>query len=150
MGALLDNISLNYIDDLEAASSSIDSDSAIVDTANYDGCLFICPITDSAATGVATMTVEQNSANSGTGMAALSGAQAQATSAVNDDLNGKLLVVDVYRPRERYLRVNRTSATANIAFGDVTAILYNGRKAPITQDSGEVADSAIAISPAEA
>lgn len=147
---LLNLVKFLMVNDAIAAASNTDDDSAIVDTAGFDGCLFVVPITDSAITGVATMTVEQNSANSGTGMAALAGAQAQATSAANDDLNTKLLIVDVYRPRERYLRTNLTSATANIAFGETIAILYSGVKFPISQDSAEVADSATVASPAEA
>lgn len=148
---LLKNTKYYYIGAAVAAASNTDDDSDIVDTSGFEGCVFICPITDSVATGVATMTVEQNTANSTSGMAALSSdAVATATSATNDDLNGKFLIVDVYRPRERYLRVNRTSATANIAFGAVTAILYGARKAPITQATAEVADSDTAVSVAEA
>lgn len=148
MQNLLNKIKLLWLKTVVSAGSSIDDDSAIVDTQGYDGVIFMTTITDSVDTGVATMTVEQNTANSGTGMAALAGAVATATSAANDDLNNKILVVDVYRPRERYLRVNRTSATANIAYGEVTAILYQGNKMPITQGS-DVADSAVVTSPAE-
>lgn len=148
MQNLLNNIKLDWLKTVVAAGSSIDDDSGIVDTAGYDGCLFITTITDSAQTGVATMTVEQNTANSSSGMAALSGAVATATSAANDDLNDKILAVDVYRPRERYLRVNRVSATANIAYGEVIALLYKGIKMPITQGS-DVADSVVVTSPAE-
>lgn len=148
---LLKNTKILVVDDAESAGSSIDADSAIVDTQGYEGCMFVTVITDSVATGVATMTVEQNTANSGTGMAALGATGvATATSAQNDDLNEKALVVDVYRPRERYLRVNRASATANIAYGNVIAILYGARKAPVSQDSAEVADGDTAVSAAEA
>lgn len=150
MQNLLNNIKLYYVNAAISAASNTDDDSDIVDTAGFDGCIFIVPITDSADTGVATLTVEQNTANSSSGMAALSGAVATATSAANDDLNGKLLAVDVYRPRERYLRSNLTSATANIAFGDTVAILYQGSKMPITQATAEVADSTVVTSPAEA
>lgn len=129
-----------------ANANNTDDDSAIVDTSGYDGVMFVCPISDSAATGVATMTAQQNTANSVTGMAALAGGAATLTSATNDDINGQCLVVDVYRPLERYVRVKRTSATANIAFGDVLAILYHGRTGPAT-----IAGNVAAVSsPAEA
>lgn len=149
MQNLLNNILLKWLKTVVSAGSSIDDDSAIVDTQGYDGVIFVTTITDSVATGVATMTVEQNTINSASGMAALSGAVATATSGTNDDLNNKILAIDVYRPRERYLRVNRASATANIAYGEVVAILYKGIKMPITQGS-DVADSAVVTSPAEA
>lgn len=150
MQNLLNQIKLDYVAAAVAAASNTDNDSAIVDTAGYDGVLFLTTITDSADTGVATMTIEQNTANSSSGMAALSGAVATATSGANDDLNGKLLAVDVYRPRERYVRANRTSATANIAYGECLAILYSGSKMPIAQAAADVADSAVVASPAEA
>lgn len=130
-----------------AAAANTDDASAIVDTAGYEGVCFVASITDSVNTGVATLTAEQNTANSATGMAALAGAVATKASAADDDLNGKVLMVDVYRPRERYLRVKRTSGTANIAFGDVMAILYHGRSAPAVQ-GGAVATAAVA-SPVE-
>lgn len=131
-----------------AAASDTDSNTDIIDTAGYEGVVFICPVTDSAATGVATLTIEQNSANSDTGMDALSGAVATATSAINDDLNNELLIVEVRRPRMRYVQAVRTSATANIAFGSVIAVLYGPRKKPITDDSS-VLDAEFADSPAE-
>lgn len=148
---LLKNSKWYYLADAVSAASNTDDDSTIIDTAGFEGCVFVTSITDSVATGVATMTVEQNTANSAVGMAALGASGvATATSATNDDLNSKLLIVDIYRPQERYLRVNRTSATANIAFGAVYAVLYNARKAPVTQATAEVADSDTGISPAEA
>lgn len=145
---LLKNVSVREIGAPVAAGSTIDNNSDIVDMANYEGVMFLVPITDSVDTGVAALTVEQNTANSASGMAALSGAVATATSGADDDLNGKLLVVDVYRPRERYLQAVRTSATANIAYGNVIAILYKGRVKPTTDDTS-IAHAVQAISPAE-
>lgn len=132
-----------------AAASDTDSNTDIIDMQGFDGVVFVCPMTDSVDTGVATMTAEQNTANSDTGMAALSGGAATATSAANDDLNGKLLVVDVYKPRERYVQCAVTSGAANIAYGNVIAIQYNGCKAPITEDS-TIANSVLVVSAAEA
>lgn len=131
-----------------AAGSSIDNNSDRVDMAGYEGVVFVVAIEDSANTGVATATVEQNSTDSDSGMAALAGAVATATSAANDDLNGQLLVVDVFQPRERYVQLVRTSSTANIAFGTVIAILYGKKKKPVS-DHSTVASAASASSPAE-
>lgn len=113
-----------------SAGSSIDNTSSRIDMANWEGVIFVTAITDSAATGVATLTVEQNSVDSDSGMAALDGAVHTRTSAQNDDLNGQTLQVAVHRPRERYVQAVRTSATANIAYGEIYAIVYGPRKAP--------------------
>lgn len=142
------DISIREVGAPIAAANDTDDNSDRIDMAGYEGVIFICPITDSVDTGVATLTVEQNTADSDTGMAALSGAVATATSAANDDLNGQLLVVDVYRPRERYVQAVRTSGTANIAFGNVTAILYGAKDMPVSSHS-TIAAIARAASPAE-
>ncbi len=120
----------------------------IVDMQGYDGVCFVTPITDSADTGVASMFLEQNSSNSDTGMTDLDGLTASATADGDDDLNGKLLIVDCYQPTERYVRANVKSATANIAFGNTIAILYDAKNMPVG-DSDTVADSAQAVSPDE-
>jgi hypothetical protein len=146
---LLKNVKIQEVLEPVAAGAAIDSNSDRLDMQNYEGVIFMVPITDCLDTGVATLTIEQNTADSDTGMAALSGATATATSAANDDLNNTLLIVDVYRPRERYVQAVVTSATANIAYGTMIAIQYGPKKAPVTQPTSVQASTQV-ISPAEA
>lgn len=146
---LLTSVSIREVGAPIANALNTDSNSDRIDMANWDGVLFIAPIEDSANTGVATLTVEQNTADSDSGMAALSGAAATKTDAGGDALNGKLLVVDVYRPRERYVQAVRTSTVANIAFGTLIAILYKGRKFPVAEHA-TILDAVLVASPAEA
>ncbi len=127
-----------------SASSSIDSNSDRLDMSGWDGVVFIVPITDSAATGVAKLEAQGNSIDSDTGMTALTGGSATDTCVVNDDLNNKLLIVDVFHPLLRYIQGTLTSATANIAYGNMIAIKYRGRKFPITEDA-TVLDSASVV-----
>lgn len=141
---LLNASTATWLKGAVAAASNTDDDSAIFDSNGFESVTFYASITDSVSGGVATLTVEQNSVNSASGMAALSGGTDSLTSAGNDDLNGLMLKVEVVRPRERYLRVNRTSATQNIAFGDVIAIGIPARKQPVSHTGTVVA------SPAEA
>lgn len=145
---LTKNVSIREVEAPIANASNTDENSERIDMSGWDGVLFVTPIEDCADTGVATMTIEQNTADSDTGMAALSGAVATATSAANDDLNGTLLIVDVFRPRERYVQSVLTSAVANIAFGTTIAILYRGRKQAITQDATVQAIAQV-VSPVE-
>lgn len=146
---LAKNVEVRYVGAAVAAASSTDSNSTIIDMAGWDGVIFVTTVTASTATSVVTLKAEQNTANSDSGMAALSGASASATSAVTDDLNGKTLIVSVHQPRERYVQAVRTSATANSAFGQVIAILYGPRTAP-TAAASTTAASADTVSPAEA
>jgi len=145
MNSLLKNCKIDYVGALVAAANNTDSNSTRLDMSGYDGVLFLCTITDSVATGVATLSVEANTADSDTGMAAITGASAAKTCTVNDDINGMLLIVDVYRPQKRYVQGVRTSATANIAFGEIIAIRYKGRAAPVTQSTTTVATSTFVV-----
>lgn len=148
-GNLSDNIEVRYVGAAVGAANNTDSNSTRIDMADYEGVMFVTTITDSVDTGVATLAIQQNTADSDTGMATLAGSAATATSAANDDLNGKTLQTDVYRPNERYVQAVRTSATANIAFGEVHAILYKRRALPVPQHS-TVADLKKTVSPDEA
>lgn len=141
---LSENVSIREVGAPVGAANNTDSNSDIIDMTGWDGVVFICPLTDSVQAGVAHLKCEGNTANSDSGMAALTGADATATSASSDDLNDKLLVVDVYRPLKRYIQAVRTSATQNIAFGNVIAILYRGRKAPVSDDTSILDVAAVA------
>jgi hypothetical protein len=134
-GQLNENVEVAYVGAAVSNSSSTDSNSSRLDMQGFDGVLFVTTITDSASTGVATLKVEQNTSDSDTGMALITGASAAVTSATNDDLNGKILIVDVRKPRQRYVQGVRTSATANIAFGEIIAIRYGPRLAPAALSS---------------
>lgn len=136
---LLKNCQIDWVLVSDAAASNTDANSSILDMLGWDGVMFLVAITDSAATGVATLNLQESAANSDSAMATK--ATATATSVSNDDLNSMLLIVDVYRPLLRYVQGNITSATANIAFSDMFAIRYCGKKAPITQSTTTVAAS---------
>jgi hypothetical protein len=150
MQQLAQQVGLAEAGDAVAAGSTIDDEGVVIDTQNYEGCVFATKITDSVITGVAKLIVEQSVDTNKANMAELAGATATLTSGANDDLNGKWLIVDVFRPAERYLMARRTSATANIAFGDVLAILYGKKgKLPVT-DPTSVGHKVVVASPAEA
>lgn len=140
MHGQIDNLEYRYVNAAVAAASNTDDNSTIIDTNGYESVTFIVPITDSVATGVATLKIEQNTVNSDVGMTAVSGAAATVTCAVNDDVNGTLLVAEVRKPSQRYVQAVITSATANIAFGDTIAILKPLR-VPATQGA-TVSDTA--------
>ena len=65
---LLQNVQIDWVDGVEAAGSSIDVNSTIKDMQGWDGVVVITEITDSADTGVGTLSIQENSANSDTGI----------------------------------------------------------------------------------
>lgn len=134
MHLLTQNVEIREVGAPVTAGSSIDNNSDRIDMSEYESVTFLVPIEDSVATGVATATIQGNSADSDTGMAAVDGCVATATCAVNDDLNGTLLVVELRHPMQRYVQLTRTSETANIAYGTVVALLVPRLK-PVTNHS---------------
>lgn len=128
MHKLSDNLEVRYVGALVAAGSSIDNNSTIIDMQNYESVMFVAAITDSVATGVATLTIQSSDANSDGAMAAVNGTAISKTCTTNDDINGTVLVSEIYHPDKRYVQATRSSATANIAYGDIVAILKPRQK----------------------
>lgn len=125
-----------------AGSTAVNSD--IVDTAGYDGVRFLLSmgaITSGAATSAK---IQQNTANSGTGMADLEGSSV--TIADTDD--NKVVVLEVLRPRERYLRLVTSRATQNAVIDGLIVELFNARTTPVTADSTTLGNE-VANAPAE-
>lgn len=123
MHGLIDNHEIRYVNDAVTAASSTDDNSSIIDMAGYESVMFMVPITDSVANGVATLKIEHNDANSDSGMAAIDGASATVTCAVTGDVNGTMLVAEIRKPAKRYVQAVLTSSAANIAFGATIAVL---------------------------
>jgi hypothetical protein len=145
---LLSNAKITYGRALVAAANNTSVATAVVDMTGWDGVMCILPMYDSANAGVATLT--GRSASTNVAGAALAGAVATATDAGGDALNSKCLIVDIYKPRERYVDFLIASSAANVAFDAAIIIQYKGRKAPVTQSTTHVAASTSVISPAKA
>lgn len=140
MHGLTDNLEFRVVGDPVSAGSSIDDNSARIDMADYESVTFIAPITDSANTGVATLTIEQSDDDADTNMAAVTGTASTATSGENDDLNETALISELHKPSKRYVQAVRTSETANIAYGALIAVLKPKRR-PAVQGA-TIADKA--------
>lgn len=119
---LLNNAEFQWVGAAVAAASNTDSNSTRIDTSDCESVLFVTTIDDSVATGVATLKIEENDADSDAGMTAVVGLTVSKASAINDDINNTLLIVEYANPNKRYVQGVRVSATANIAFGPILAI----------------------------
>ena len=128
MHGIIDNLEIRHVNALTGARSNINDPSAIIDMAPYESVAFIAPINASAATGVATLKVQENDSANSAGMSDVSGAVATATSLANSDLNEKLLIVEIRHPAKRYVRAHLQSRTANINFGAMIAVLKPRRR----------------------
>jgi hypothetical protein len=127
-------------DHTTAGTTDVESD--IIDMQGYEGVMFLTSLGTAAADNL--IKVQQNTANSTSGMADLTGTGVTSgASPSNEDL-----WVDVYRPRERYLRavvVIDTPSTCE----SVWAFQYGARETPVDNTTSGTITGESWASPAE-
>lgn len=144
---LLKNVKVDQVLGYYAAGTTKRT-SDIIDMANYDGVMFVFELGTLIENGTLDCFVEQNSANSTSGMARLATTTAHTVTAADAALAKSAIVVDVFKPGERYIQANITPATQNAVILGITAIRYNGRVKP--DANATLLASTQLISPAEA
>ncbi len=117
-----------------------------LDMSGFDGVMFIASFGALTATQVTSLKAQQGQQSNLSDAADLAGTL---TGPMADADGNKVLVLDVYRPAERYVRCVVQRGTANAVIDGVVAIQYRGRKTPIAQDSTYVSASKQLTSPAE-
>lgn len=108
-----------------SAASTADVTSDIIDTAGYEGVVFLTSFGTANATN--SIKVQQNDANQTTGMADLEGSKVTSGSSDED------VICEIYRPQERYLQVV-ASRGASSTLESIWAILY-GKGGSISDNS---------------
>lgn len=128
------------------AAGTTDQTSSIIDMNGFEGVRFIALFGTLTATQVTSMKAQQGAA------AAMGDAADLAGSSVGplaDADSNEMLILDVYRPRERYVRVVIDRGTANAVIDGVIAEQYGPRTEPPVQDATTVSASETHQSPAE-
>lgn len=127
-----------------AAGATDITDCTVVDTAGYDNVVFAVKFGAIVTGAVTSIKVQQSSDNSADTYADLAGSNV----AIADDQDGKIALVEIIRPRERYLKLQILRATQNATVDAALAILHGGGVMPATQS--DVAGTAeVHGSPAE-
>jgi len=124
------------------AAGSTDSQSSSVDMQGYEGCkIYTCfgAIVAGAVTSVEIQTSSDDSTFND-----LAGSSVT----VADDDDDDVVIHDIYRPLERYLRVDVNRATQNATVDYILAVRYGSIKSPATDDA-TVISKEIHASPAE-
>lgn len=128
------------------AAGTTDQTSSAIDMAGFEGVKIYTlfgAITGSAVTSVKI----QQSSDDGSADAY---ADLEATSVtVADDDDNQVVLHDIYRPRERYLKVIVDRGTQNAVIDGIVAVLYGADKMPTTDDSATVVARETHSSPAE-
>lgn len=126
-----------------AAAGTTEVDSSIIDMAGFDGVVFVAVTGALTINSVITLTAQENTANSTSGMAAITGGATPAYTALGTEtLN--TFIVDIFRPIQRYLRVALTRTAANTVVNSIIAIQYHGTKLPPALDATVLASAFIA------
>jgi hypothetical protein len=120
------------------------------DMAGFDGVLFIAAIGTLTSSQVTFLGAQGSAdgttwASAGTAAAPtnlIAGAQ---TAAMADTDGTKLLVLDVFRPQQRYVRAVLFRGTANAVVDGVIAIRYEASKMPTVHDATTVAASKFVV-----
>lgn len=139
----MENERLERIMDSVAAGQAA-TNSAVLDTSGFDSVTVFCALGAIVATGTVIMKIQGGAESDGGDMADLADTSVAATS---DDDEG-ILAVELYRPREQYIRAVVTTATANGEIDGVFAVLRDPQAIPITQSSDIIAFE-LHASPAE-
>ena len=126
------------------AAGTSDQLSSALDMQGFDGVMFLTSFGTITAGAVTSVEVHQCDTSGGS-YAALAGSSI----AVADDDDNQVVVHDIYRPRERYLKVNIDRGTQNAVIDGVVAIQYGARLQPATNDSATVVSREVHASPAE-
>ncbi len=120
------------------------NNSDVLDTRGFDSVTIIALIGTVAVTGTVTMKIQQGAESDASDMADLTGTSVVLT----DTDDNKMLAVELYRPRERYVRAVVTTVTAAGVIDGVVAVLRDPHQIPVTQGS-DVAAFELHAAPAE-
>lgn len=126
---LLDEIKITRVMNAVAAGTSVQTSSE-VDMQNWDGVQFVALFGTLTATQVTAIKAAQDVV---TGMAGAADLLGTLVGPLADADSNKCLVLDIYRPQERFVRCVVNRATANAVIDGVIAIQYRGRVQPATQ-----------------
>lgn len=111
------------------ASGSSDPTSTVVDMQGFEGCLFTGLVGTVGSTDVATLKISESSSSGGS-YNDLSGITASTTAGNSDTM----LIIDVYKPKDRFLQATITRSGV-VEYGGTVATQYLPSKSPTAHDS---------------
>lgn len=129
MHNLSDNVKIDQILGYYAAGTTKRT-SAIIDMSGFDGVVFVASLGTLIEAGTVDVFPEQSETNATTYMAEIAGTAAYTVTAEAAALTYSCIIVDVWRPRERYLQCNITPAAQNAVILGIVAIRYGGALRP--------------------
>ena len=123
--------------------------SAILDMQGYEGVCFVAGLGTIIATGTLDVYAEGDDENAITNMAELAGTAAYTVTTAAAALTYSCIILDVYKPLERYIQCNITPATQNAVILGIVAIRYKGKMGPEAMTTPYPLKATMLISPSE-
>jgi hypothetical protein len=120
--------------------------SSAIDMKGFDSCQFVVFFGAITANAVTSVKAQQSSDDgSSDAYADLAGTSIT----VADDDDNQTVILDIDKPRERYLKCVVSRATQNAVVDGIFAIQYNAVEQPVTHDAATVVGSEFHHAPAE-
>lgn len=129
MHNLTDNVKIDAVLGYYAAGTTKRT-SDILDMAGFDGVVFVAVFGTIIENGTLDVFPEQHTLNQTSGMAEIAGTSAYTITAGAAALTKSCIIVDVWKPQERYVQCNITPAAQNAVICGMVAIRYGGRLTP--------------------
>lgn len=117
-----------------------------VDTQGFGGIAFIANFGTLTATQVTSVKAQQSDDDGATD--AYSDIAGSSTGPLADGDSGKSLIIDIHKPRKRYVRLVVVRGTANAVINNVTALLFNPSHTPPAADAS-IVETTVLSEPAE-
>lgn len=124
-----------------SATGTTEVTSDVVDMAGFEGVIFL---TNIGSFNAGNFLKGQQDTVVGMGTVQdLEGSKVVATA------NGETVFLDIYKPKERFVRASVIRAGATTVLGEIYALQYSGRVSPVDNDTVDVLLGSLLISPDE-
>lgn len=128
------------------AAGTTDITSSAIDMQGYEGCLIFVLFGTITASAVTSVKAQQSSDDGASDTYAdLTGTSIT----IADDEDNTVAILDIYKPRERYLKCIVDRGTQNAVVDGIFALRYGARVQATTHDATTVPNVETHISPAE-
>ena len=127
------------------AAGTTDIEGTTLDMQGFDGVMAIVRMGTITSTAVTSIKMQQGAASDLSDAADLLGTAIT----VADDDDGQTFIIDLYKPRERYVRVYVDRGTANAVVASAEYVQYGPRNIPTTMNVTDAVTCETHISPAE-
>lgn len=114
---------------LSYASGTADRTSDIIDTAGYNGAMFVVHFAAIATGATTSVKVHQSAASN------MASSTLLKTVSVADDDDNQLFVVEIHKPTQRYLQLTIDKDTSNATAESAVCYMTGARYKPVTQPS---------------